>query len=137
VVEDENACLGAGFGVVYVVEIGHARREDVQELFEIVPIVDQVLGEVHQPAHLFARPVAIVGDEAPHLGDGEGELVQGRVQIGAAAVEDAGEGGQAVLEFHDLHIAVPQGGDELLQGGDGGDDVAAAVGEDAADAAEL
>ncbi len=100
-------------------------------------MIDQVLRDIGQPRNLFAGLVACPGDEALHLADRRRQIGQRRVQVGFAVVDDAGERGQAAVELLNLHVAVAQRADEGLQVFDDVDDVAAAVGEDPADARQL
>ncbi len=81
--------------------------------------------------------VTHVGDEALDVADGTGDVGQHRIQIGSAPVDDAGQGGEPVLELHYLRLARLQCSDEGLQVGDDVGDAAAAGGQDPAHAGEL
>ena len=102
----------------------------MQNVFQSHVVIDQDLRDIGQPGNLLAGLVASPGDESLHLADRRRQIGQRRVQIGFAVVDHAGERGQAVVELHDLNVAVAQRADEGLQVFDDVDDVAAAVGED-------
>ena len=123
---------GSGVGVVVVEEVAERIRRAVQNVFQGHVVIDQVLRDIGQPGNLLAGLVAGAGDESLHLADRRRQISQRRVQVGFAVVDHAGERGQAVVELHDLDVAVAQRADEGLQVFDDVDDVAAAVGEDPA-----
>ena len=139
VVEDEDAarprrCVDRS----RVVRVGDRRRCDVQNLFEIgCDDRTRFCGDVDQAAHLFRRAVAAACHESLDLTHCLGKVDQCGIQITTATVQHAAQRGEAVLELHDLLVAVLEDGHESLQIADDFGDVPAAVGDDPADSGQL
>ena len=128
--QPEPAHNSSGVGVVVVEEVGERVRRAVQDVLQSHVLIDDRLEGIAQSGNLLAGLVAGFGDESLHLAHCRRQIGQRRVQVGFAVVDHAGQGGQPVVELHDLDVAVAKCGDEGLQILDDVDDVAAAVGED-------
>ena len=79
-----------------------------------IRLIDEGLRDVGQPLQLFSGLVPIFGNKSLHLADRNRQIRQRRIEIGSAVVDDAAQSCQPVFELHDLLIAVPERGDEVL-----------------------
>ena len=92
-------------------------------------MVDERLGHVREAVNLLGCLVAAPGDESLHVVDCRGDVAQGGVEVGSAAVDHLGQRGETVLELDDLGVRISKGPYHLVEVGDHVDDVAAALGE--------
>ena len=108
--QDERADRGAGVGVVACcTALAIAFGATCRTFFEVLAVVDEVLGDVGQSLDLFGGLVPAARDESLSSRRRPSDrLVSARVQIGSAVVQDAGQRGEPVLELHDLVVAVAQ-----------------------------
>ena len=100
-------------------------------------MVNEDLCDVRQALNLLRRLSATVGDELSYLSDDVGDIGQRGIEIGAAAVEHAGECREPILELNDLLATVAESGDKGLKVLDHGDDVGTTRGQDASDSGQL
>ena len=73
---------GALGGVIDVVEVGQAVRRDVQNLFQVVVLVGEQLGELRQLVHLADQRGVVVLQESADVGQRLVERPEGVVEVG-------------------------------------------------------